>query len=375
MGLFSKRPSAIPTDMAEWPFMENTQVRAFNDAAPERICSCMPAEWHPQRYVQLTWPHEDTDWAPVMRKVTDCYIRMAYEISDVEQLIIVCPQISSLHALLTERLPKRCIANIHLVEIPSNDTWARDHGFITILNDGHYELLDFCFNGWGGKFEATLDNAINRRLYDSGLLHGDYCDNLDFVLEGGSIESDGRGTLLTTSQCLLNPNRNPALGKVEIERQLLSRLKAHRVLWLDYGYLVGDDTDSHIDTLARLCPNDTILYVGCDDKNDEHYDELQMMKEQLRTFQTSSGKPYRLLELPMAPELHDSDGQRLPATYANYLIINGRVLMPSYGDEELDNRAKAVIERAFPNHSVRMIDCQVLVWQHGSLHCCTMQYY
>ena len=375
MGLYSKRPSAIPTDMAEWPGMDDTRMQAVNNAAPERMASFMPAEWHPQRGIQLTWPHEDTDWADKLDEVTDCYVRIAYEISVVEQLYIVCRNSSKLETLLAQRLPKRCINNIHLFECPTNDTWARDHGFITVVNEGEYELLDFKFNGWGGKFEAKLDNAINRKLYATGLLQGKYADCQDFVLEGGSIESDGQGTLLTTSQCLLNPNRNSVMGKGDIEHTLLTRLKANRVLWLDYGYLSGDDTDSHIDTLARLCPNDTILYVRCDDATDEHYEQLALMERQLATMHTMHGKPYRLLPLPMAPTIIDEDGLRLPATYANYLVINGRVLMPSYGDTALDEKAKNVIEQAFPNRSVRMVDCRILVWQHGSLHCSTMQYY
>lgn len=375
MGLYSKRPSAIPTDMAEWPGMENTQIQAVNTAMPERLVSFMPAEWHPQNAVQLTWPHEDSDWASRLAEVTDCYIKLAYEISVVEKLFIICKDKNAIQALLENKLPKKCIDNIYLVECPTNDTWARDHGFITIVDEGEYKLLDFKFNGWGGKFEANLDNNINHILYTTGLLRGTYCDCQDIVLEGGSIESDGRGTLLTTSQCLLNSNRNPLLNKDDIEQILLTRLKGNRVLWLNHGYLAGDDTDCHIDTLARLCPNDTILYVKCEDKDDEHYEQLSLMEQQLQSMYTTDGKSYRLLPLPMAPQMYDENNQRLPTTYANYLVINGRVLMPAYGDSILDEKAKNVIEKAFPHHSIKMVDCRILVWQHGSLHCSTMQYY
>lgn len=375
MALFSKRPSAIPTDLAEWPGMDDNRMQAVNNAAPERMLSVMPAEWHPQRAVQLTWPHEDTDWAPRLAEATDCFIRIAYEISCVETVIIVCKDKEALSLLLHQRLPKHCIDNIRLLECPTNDTWARDHGMLTTMEEGGYVLHDFRFNGWGGKFESEKDNAISRRLYDSGLLRGRYDDCLDFVLEGGSIESDGLGTLLTTSQCLLNPNRNPQMGKAEIEETILTRLKARRLLWLNHGFMAGDDTDCHIDTLARLCPNDTIVYVRCDDPADEHYEELRLMEEQLRSMITLHGEPYRLLPLPMAPRLYDEEGRRLPATYANYLVINGRVLMPTYGDSALDEKAKVVIGKAFPNREVIGIDCRILVWQHGSLHCSTMQYY
>ena len=375
MALYSKRPSAIPTDLAEWPGMEDNMAQAINMVMPERLVSFMPAEWHPQKAVQLTWPHENTDWALRLAEVTDCYIKLAYEISVAEQLIIVCKDKAKLQTLLEEKLPKKCLGNIQLVECPTNDTWARDHGFITVVEEGEFKLLDFKFDGWGGKFEATLDNEINRRLFATGLLRGKYCDCQDIVFEGGSIESDGQGTLLTTSQCLLNGNRNPQLTKEEIEQMLLKRLQSKRVLWLDYGNLAGDDTDSHIDTLARLCPNDTIVYVKCEDKDDEHYEQLALMEQQLQSMCTAGGKSYRLIALPMAPKMYDDEGQRLPTTYANYLVINGRVLMPSYGDAMLDEQAKAVLEKAFPNRSVRMVDCGILVWQHGSLHCSTMQYY
>ncbi len=375
MGLLSKKPTTIITDTAAWPGADNTRMQAEGMCVAEKVCDCMPAEWYPQRAVQLTWPHADTDWKPYLQEVTVCYLRMAYEISLTEQVIIVCQNKDEVEALLHEKLPQKSLKNITLVYCPTNDTWARDHGFITVMENGRYQLLDFKFNGWGGKFEAAKDNAINKRLFDTGLLRGEYRDEQGFVFEGGSIESDGQGTLLTTSECLLNPNRNPQMDKAAIEHLLLDKLNAKRLLWLDHGYLAGDDTDSHIDTLARLCPQDTIVYVKCDDPADEHYEQLKLMEEQLEAFETIQGKPYRLLALPMAPLMFDEDGMRLPSTYANYLVINNRVLMPTYGDAELDAKAARVLEEAFAGYSVTGIDCRVLVEQHGSLHCSTMQYY
>lgn len=311
----------------------------------------MPAEWEPQSCVQLTWPHRDTDWAPMLDEVTRTYETMAEEIRRREPLIIVGP--------------------------PSNDTWARDHGFITLLpiDGGEPLLLDFCFNGWGEKFPADLDNAINRRLYDAGTIRGQYVDCLDFVLEGGSIESDGEGTLFTTSCCLLAPHRNQPMNREQIEQRLKQTLCVSRVLWIDYGQLTGDDTDGHIDTLVRIAPDHTLLYVSCDDPADEQYDGLRLMEQQLRSFRTMQGEPYRLLALPMPHPIYDADGQRLPATYANFLVVNGAVLCPTYGQPLLDRRAMDIISQAFPGRDIVGIDCRTLIRQHGSLHCCTMQYY
>ena len=234
-------------------------------------------------------------------------------------------------------------------------------------------LFDFKFNGWGLKFASDKDNLITRRAVEAGALKGQYVNRLGFVLEGGSVESDGMGTLLTTSECLLSPNRNGQLNKVEIEEYLRSTFHLERVLWLDYGYLAGDDTDSHIDTLARFCSPDTIVYVQCTDRKDEHYEALHKMEEQLKTFRTLSGASYRLLALPMV-DIIEVDGERLPATYANFLIMNDAVLYPIYNQPENDVCAKSVLQEAFPDYEIVGIDCRALIKQHGSLHCVTMQY-
>ena len=308
----------------------------------------LPAEWESQSMVQLTWPHAKTDWAPMLDEITETYNEMAATIRKYEDLLIVGE--------------------------PNNDTWARDHGFITLVDDqGGAKLLDFCFNGWGEKFEAALDNAINRRIYDEGKVKGEYVDCLDFVLEGGSIESDGEGTIFTTSCCLLAPHRNQPMTKAEIEERLKRDLCAERVLWIDYGHLVGDDTDGHIDTLVRVAPNYTLLYIGCDDEADEQYDDLKKMEEQLKTFRTLDGEPYKLVKLPSPRPIYE-DGERLPATYANFLIINGAVLVPTYNQPDLDAEAMKLIGEVFPDRNIIGIDCRSVIKQHGSLHCCTMQY-
>lgn len=208
---------------------------------------------------------------------------------------------------------------------------------------------------------------------EAGVLKGKYTDCLDFVLEGGSIESDGMGTLLTTSECLLAPNRNQPMNRIDIEEHLRRVLHVQRVLWLDHGYLAGDDTDSHVDTLARFCSPDTITYVKCTDTEDEHYDALLKMEEQLRTFRTLAGEPYRLLALPMADKVEE-EGERLPATYANFLILNDAVLYPTYNQPLKDRQAREVLQEAFPGYELVGIDCRTLIRQHGSLHCVTMQY-
>ena len=311
----------------------------------------MLAEWEPQSMVQLTWPHEGTDWAPILDEITAVYEEMASEIRKREPLLIVDT-------------------------MPHNDTWARDHGFITVEETSFdpkskaLVLLDFCFNGWGEKFEATLDNQINKHLYEQGLVKGTYEDHLDFVLEGGSIESDGKGTVFTTECCLMAPHRNQPLTKEEIEERLKEWLGAERIVWLQHGSLIGDDTDGHIDTLVRICPNDTLLYTGGDD---DHPDLVEMERE-LQKLRTLDGKPYRLLKLPLPRPIYD-DGDRLPATYANYLVINGAVLVPTYNQPDLDAEALRIIGKAFPDREMVGIDCRAVIKQHGSLHCCTMQYY
>ena len=336
----------------------------------------MPAEWEPQSCVQLTWPHKDTDWAPMLDEITAVYEVMAREISKREGLLVVAPP-DFAKSIVNCQLS---IVNCQLSIVNSNDTWARDHGFITVEEASGLVLLDFKFNGWGEKFEAALDNAINRQLYDQGLLKGSYEPHLDFVLEGGSIESDGKGTIFTTACCLLAPHRNQPLTQAEIEERLKQWLGAERVVWLNYGSLMGDDTDGHIDTLVRICPDDTLLYVGCDDPDDPQYEELHLMEAQLRTFRTLQGQPYRLLRLPMPRPIYESDfnaegkHDRLPATYANFLVINGAVLCPTYDQPDLDAEALRLIAQAFPGREIVPIDCRAVIRQHGSLHCCTMQF-
>ena len=330
----------------------------------------LPAEWAPQSGIQLTWPHAGTDWAHMLTEVQACFAAIAREIAQRELLLIVTPEPEEVKKQISATVNMQ---NVRFMECETNDTWARDHGAITMLDAEGASLLDFMFNGWGLKFASDKDNLITRPAVKVGFLNGRYVNRLGFVLEGGSIESDGLGTLLTTSECLLSPNRNGQMSRDEIEDYLCSVFHLKQVLWLDHGYLAGDDTDSHVDTLARLCSPDTIAYVQCTDTQDEHYEALHQMEEQLKTFRTLNGNPYRLLALPMVDKIEE-EGERLPATYANFLIMNDAVLYPTYRQPENDQRAKEVLQEAFPEYEIVGIDCRTLIKQHGSLHCVTMQY-
>jgi agmatine deiminase len=330
----------------------------------------LPAEWEEQDGVLLAWPHADSDWRDDLAAVEPVFVNIAREISRFERVLIVAPEIS----VVKEKLGKEGVdmQRVCLRQMPTNDTWARDFGPITVIEDGHPVLLDFGFNGWGLKFAANFDNRITGNLASSGVFGLSEIRIPGLILEGGSIESDGTETLLTTSECLLNANRNPHLGRKAIESALEQLFGSTHFLWLENGYLAGDDTDSHIDTLARLCPDDTIVYVQCNDPLDEHFTALSAMEAELQAFRSVDGRPYRLLPLPWPKACFDESGRRLPATYANFLVINNAVLVPTYQDQR-DAAALETITQAFPHRKVIGIDCLPLILQQGSLHCVTMQ--
>jgi len=328
----------------------------------------LPAEWEPQSAIQLTFPHANTDWGPMLDQVLPCFVEIAETISRFQPVLIVCQDPEALRPLLKNAQAE----HLYFASADSNDTWARDHGGISVEQEDQILILDFVFNGWGLKFPADKDNLITRVLYNIGVLHGALQPG-GLVLEGGGIESDGQGTLLTTTECMLSPNRNPHLNKAQLEKELQSLFGVGQVLWLHHGYLVGDDTDAHIDTLARFCNPTTIAYVRCSDPSDEHFDALQRMEAELKTFHTAAGTPYHLVPLPWPDACYDAEGQRLPATYANFLIINGAVLVPTYQVPQ-DAEALRIMQQLFPDRRILGIDCRSLILQHGSLHCVTMQY-
>ncbi len=350
---------------------------AHNSLWPYRL----PAEWEPQGAVQLTWPHAHTDWAPCLDAITRTFLEMARAIARREHLLIVTPDAAATAAELEGALTAAELERVSLAQMPTDDTWARDHGAITLVRSDEdakgaapCQLLDFGFNGWGEKFPADNDNAINARLYALGVFCGAMENHRDFILEGGSIECDGRGTVMTTAHCLLAAHRNKPLTRRQIEERLKTYLNCDRIVWLEHGYLIGDDTDGHIDTLVRMCPDDTLVYQGCDDPADAHYGELQAMARELQALRTLDGHPYRLLRLPLPAALYDDAHHRQPATYANFVILNQCVLVPTYGQPDRDNEAQAVIREAFPGRDIVGIDARTVIQQHGSLHCLTMQY-
>jgi agmatine deiminase len=329
-----------------------------------------PPEWYEQDGVMLTWPHPMTDWAPILPEVEETYLRIAREIIRKEKLLIVCARKDTVSSYFSAEE----LSAVRFYEIPSNDTWARDHGPVFTFREGISVVNNFDFNGWGGKFEAALDNRIPGELFRSGAFRPEsrYFDRSGFILEGGSIETDGAGTILTTTKCLLNPNRNNGLTRTLLEKKLGEFLGASRILWLDSGKLEGDDTDSHIDTLARFCDENTICYVRCIDPQDVHFDELKKMEQELRGLRNVDGKPYKLVPLPMVSPVRDDGGNRLPATYANFLIINQAVLLPLYGTAE-DREAASILSEIFPGREIRGVESVPLIKQNGSLHCITMQ--
>ena len=338
----------------------------------------LPAEWERQSGVQLTWPHCDTEWYR-LDMVLECYVDIAINIVRFEPLLIVCRDIdeakSDISRVCSDRGWSLDMSRVTFCQAPLNDTWARDHGGIAVYgDDGEKYLYDFVFNGWGLKFAANLDNRITRTIFSQGVFEDDVigADMRPFVLEGGSIDTDGRGTLLTTTGCLTSVNRNDYLTRDEIEAELKKIFGLERVLWLDHGGIIGDDTDGHVDTLARFCSPDTIAYVQCTDPDDPHYDDLAEMERELRSFRTSDGKRYRLVPLPLPDALY-LDDYRLPASYANFLIVNGGVLVPGSGSDK-DEESRKRLQEVFPDKEVVVIDCRALLSGHGSLHCVTMQF-
>lgn len=329
----------------------------------------LPAEWEEQSGIQFTFPHADSDWADLLEQVTPCFVELIETVTKYEKALVVCDSKARVEPLLRGAVAE----NLRLVELPSNDTWARDHAAITILEDEKPVLADFMFNGWGLKFAANHDNLISQKLFDQNIFLTKKLYKGGIVLEGGGIESDGIGTLLTTAECLLSANRNPHLSKEQLEAYLKDFFGVSRILWLHHGYLAGDDTDSHIDTLARFCDAQTIAYVQCTDPNDEHFEALKQLETALQMFRTADGAPYKLLALPMPDACFDAHGQRLPATYANFLIINKAVLVPIY-EVAQDAQALDLLQGVFPERKIIGINCRVLIEQHGSLHCVTMQF-
>ncbi|MEJ7746820.1 MAG: agmatine deiminase family protein [Luteimonas sp.] len=330
----------------------------------------LPAEWEPQSAVLIAWPHGATDWADRLGEVEETYIALVAAITRYQRVVICVADVDlQIYAEARLRSARIDLSRVQFVEVDYDDTWLRDSGPITLQGTEGFRLLDFRFTGWGGKFEASRDDRLIQSLQSQHLFIKASSKQIDFALEGGAIETDGAGTLLTTWRCL--HERHPQTSRDELGTKLSDWLVQDRVLWLNHGYLQGDDTDAHIDTLARFAPGNAIVFQACDDPADSHYAELKAMAGEIAALRTRDGKPYRLFPLPWAKPILDGE-RRLAASYANFLVINGAVLVPAYGDEA-DAAAVAVVEQAFPGRDIVPVPCRPLIWQNGSLHCLTMQ--
>jgi len=330
----------------------------------------LPAEWEEQAGVLLAWPHETTPWKPYLEEAGRTIAEIAAQVSRHARVVMLTTAPAA-----AERALRQANAALHRVTfcpVPTNDVWVRDFGPITVFENDRPVLLDFQFNGWGGKHPFHLDNQASAGAKQHGVFGKTHLRSVHLVLEGGSLESDGRGTILTTRSCLTHPDRNPHLSPADLEMSLRQFLGATRILWLEKGYLAGDDTDGHVDMLARFAPHDTLVHTNCDDANDEHYETLSAMTRQLEEFRTPEGKPYRLIPLPWPSAKFDAAGQRMPASYANFLVVNGAVLVPTYADPS-DKPALDAVAHAFPGRRIIGVDCSLLIRHHGSLHCVTMQ--
>ena len=322
------------------------------------------AEWEHQSFIQLMFPHEDSDWVDTLEEISPIFEQIATTISKYQKVLICYKfeeNISNIVSKITSN--KACNPNIRFKKVNSNDTWCRDFGAISLKKDD-IELLDFVFNGWGGKFEASLDNQINSKIFDKKILK-----SIDFELEGGSIDANSQNTIITTKECILNPNRNSHLTQTQKISSIKTYLETDDLIILKNGLLIGDDTDSHIDMLARFVDDETIVYTTAS-QDDENYDSLKAMEDELKALDR-----FKLIPLPNMPKIYDKDNNRLPSSYANFLIINGAVLLPIYGDEAQDTKAIELFKTIFKDRVIEAIDCSKIVAQGGSLHCLSMQYY
>ena len=308
-------------------------------------------EWEKQKFVQLVLPHKNTDWSCCLDEALNTFKEIAYSIANYEKVLICYQDKTTLNGFKHK--------NFIFKKVKNNDTWTRDFGAISIKKNNKVKLLDFVFNGWGLKFPSNFDNQISRKLFKN-------LKSFNFVLEGGSIDTNGE-VLLTNTQCLLEKNRNYPLSKTEIEKFLKKELKVKKIIWLNYGFLKGDDTDSHIDTLARFVNKDTIVYVKCYDKKDIHYNELKKMEQELKK------TTYNLIPLPLPKPIY-FENERLPATYVNFLIINKAVLLPIYNCE-YDKKVIKIFKKLFPTRKIIPINSNTLIKQHGSIHCVTKEYF
>jgi len=309
------------------------------------------AEWEEQEAILLALPHENTDWKPYLSEIMNAYVDLVSKISQFQKVILISPNLQDFEQNFSK------FRNVEFIQIPTNDTWIRDYGAIDVENGNEILSLDFTFNAWGNKFESNLDNMVNKELFKH--LNGQL-KSVDMILEGGSVEFNGAGTLLTTKKCLLNDNRNANLSQNEIESRLKEIFGLNKIIWLENGEILGDDTDSHIDTLARFIDENTIAYSICEDAQDPNFAPLKAMEEELKKLK------FNLISLPIPSKIM-FENRRLGATYANFIFINDALIVPIYNDKN----DKIVLEklRAAVNREIIPVDARVFIRQNGSLHC------
>lgn len=309
-------------------------------------------EWNEQEYLMLSLPHEKSDWKPYLGEIVQAYKEFVRAASEFQKVLLIAPSKSDFVSFEN-------MANVEFFICDTNDTWIRDFGAIDILEDNRLKALDFTFNAWGNKFQSELDNEVNSKLFKEKFK--EKLTKIDFILEGGSIDFNGEGVMLTSSNCLLNENRNSHLDKNQIEAKLKEIFGLKQIIWLENGFIKGDDTDHHIDTLARFIDKNTIAYSVCEDEEDEHYIPLQKMKKELE----ATG--FNLIELPLPKPLY-YEGRRLGATYANFVFVNDALIIPFYKDKN-DEIIRQRLAKALPERKIVGVDARVFLRQNGSLHC------
>ena len=324
-------------------------------------------EWYPQKSILFAFPPKKSDWKHNYKQICKFYKKLLNLISQYQHISVLYSDKKSLSFIPENK-------NILTIRVKLNDTWIRDYGPICVKKNKKIIFLDFTFNGWGSKFTSNLDNKATKKLSKHPFFKQYKYKKQKMILEGGSIEYNGDKVLLTTKKCLLNPNRNANLSQKQIEKKLKKYFGVKKILWLKHGFLQGDDTDSHIDTLARFCNKNTICYTKCTNKNDPHYQELKKMRQELKSFTDKNNKPFKLISLPLPKAVFDTkDNHRLPATYANFLILKKHILLPTYNDKKNDNLAKRKLKKIFKDKKIIKINSLSLIKQHGSLHCASMQ--
>jgi agmatine deiminase len=324
----------------------------------------MPPEWAPHAAVWTGWPADDALWVGELEGVRREFAAFLHALSRFEPVDLLVGSDEAEH----DARARLGGARVRLHRVPHDDVWLRDSGPIFVASRDRLRLLNWIFNGWGGKYAAERDSQIPRHI---ARILGTGTDDIPVVLEGGSIDVNGAGTLLTTRQCLLTPTRNPSMGEQEIEEVLRARLGVSQVIWLEEG-LEGDHTDGHIDTIARFTDPRTIVTVVSDDPDDTNYAPMQANLDRLRSSVDPDGRPFTVVPLPLPRGRLEAEGVRLPLTYANFYIANGAVVVPTYGDD-YDERALAILRSLFPGREVVGVRVRHLITGGGALHCVTQQ--